>query len=536
MTPGFTLDLRADAGVLDLDRTGSGRVVARDGGYFVRLDEPDGDFVFRSSPVLGATSVCTDGPLHWVTSSTGYLWCERDGAWSSRFLSELAGVADVQVIADRGRTWLVLGGRLREVTERGLEDGAPIVAGRLVRVNERLYVVGERSIASFEEGTLREAISEHGLVPPATCFRALGPAAGGGLHVVDDAGALYRFGDSALTPVRRGHISISDPVVYAEVSPDGKVASWRTSHERDGRVALVIDNRYGRETHRWKIAPPIVAVIDGRTPRLFGDFTTVPRPALRRLTAEGALLDSGLVTPLPGLEGDQAEWAKTMTVGAETWTVDDRALLIDAPKALQTRYAFAAPLLGLARDPFGQPVLLDRWGTQHVFDGARFDASACAGDGDVIDARIAGGKTVRLLRARGVDDVPLHHVEPPVDGALLEGDGGALQRHLDKGVAELALVRVPAPAEKAHAALGGWTRVGRSAAGVALAELLAGTEDAPGPAANADIAAAVTRELPASAAFYVLEDVAFAAVLETPTWIVCPHAERGRVLESLRKE
>lgn len=507
----MALALALGPGILDLDRTGSGRVLALHGGFFVRSAEDA--FVFRASPVLAATSACTDGADHWVTSALGLLWHERDGIWKARFVPELASATDVQVLADQGRTWLRVEGRV-------LESGASAPSGRLVRAHGTLHVMADDGVYTFADGQFTRILEKSGL-------RAIGPADSGGLYLVDASGLSVFAG--SVTPLRSGN----ENVYYAEVAPDGTIAL--AGDAREGRVAVVVRDRHGNETGRWKVDPPVIAIVDRPTPRLLGEFSTIPRMAIKRLVDDGLTLDIGgapFETPLPHSRGER--WTTAMTVGDEAWSVLDRALLIESPGAATTRYAFAAPLHGLSRDPFGQPLLLDRWGTQHVFDGSRFDASAAPGEGDLIDAVILEGRAIlRLVRARSVTDVPLHGIEPPVDALLLDADGAPLQRQLDKAVAELALVRVPAPAEKAHAALAGWTRVGRTAAGVALAELLAGTDDAPGPAANAAVAAAVMRELPASAAFYVLSNVAFAAVLDTPTWIVCGREDRPAVLASL---
>lgn len=515
---------------VDVDRTGSRRVLTRDGGYFERTRGAGAPFELVASPVIGATSACTDGEDHWVTSSLGILWRERGGAWSPRALPELEGARDARVIADAGRVWLAIGERLYEVRADRLAPCGLARVGRLVRARGTLHVVTHEMVSTFWRGRLLPLVDRRALRGGDRFFVTIGEADEGGLHVVDDGAGLHRWAHGTLTCVRQGSVTVelrhryldddadvrSTAVRYAEVAPDGTVAARRAEDE------ITIFHPSGA-TRRCSRGAGLV-VIDAKTPAFFDAATPLASPTFVRLTDAGAELDvagTRIETVLPRSGPSSTEWRLWIDRPGERWSIAGSRLVLESPGVPPHHVDLAVGLIGLAAPPGSEPVLLDRLGRHHVLRGARFETVDAGGapESPVVDARILAGRS-RVLRAERVEDVELPAPEP-LGSALLGGDGSALQERLNEGARAFVVIRVAVEAERAARMLARWTPLPRTAAHMFLATLLGDDEDVPGPEESDAIADTVMASLPPRTAFFARDASGLAMVEDRATWLVC---------------
>ena len=523
----------------------------------------------RAAPFVGAFDAAEEEGRLWVATEGGWLCRWLDDGWSSLRIEGLERVADGRLLAEGGRRWIVRRGRLHEITERGLRSlgPAPAVSGPVTRTERGLVFSDGSTVNRFSDGAFEALFRAAGAGGRVWAAAA---ADGESVWILDDAGALFRLDDGGrLEPLRAGRISrwkrhtypdpdpddFDDRVLGAAISAHGEVVTWRfydhgsrrtwkmerTPLEGEAEISewtgtardLGLQSDLMLAFDERQPAPPAAIVIDALEPERAslrvgderGEDVWVSTPGGADPAAGGA--DTG---------GDAAALRVTrdpVRFSGETWSGIEGRIVIEGIGE-PVEHELGAPFLAFLVGDDRPPIAVDRSGQQHDFDGATFRATPAGVPIEGADHVVVLGDAIRLAdRARVVElpRNPSRRRDPVRD---VERVGGRLR----SGVADLIARAVPIPRAEAMEAMRSFRALGRTAAGLALAALWAGDEDAPGPADHAALAASVMAGFADRTEWFALERegalVAWVAVLDEHAVVTTDRRDAPRVAAALR--
>lgn len=512
-------------------------VIARHGGYAVF---EAGAWRWRSAPFVNAWRVIVDGERWWVDTPS-ILWEHANGAWIPHHELALDAALDAVPRAGLPRTSSRREPRVRELLACPATP-PPTVFTEVVATDSDVW--------RLSDGTWRSVASAAQLPRPGYAIRAAASDGKGGTWIVDNAGALFYHDTAGLAPVRQGSImtwqrhtypdpepdDFSNPVGAAAVSAAGTVATYRFyNHGRESSYGeLVVTARDGtvREQRRfagWAAAPLFGFVGEQLAVSTWDKLDTLvpPEPSIvdvaehsLRFTVAGEEHGAPIFVPGPPLQRP----VEAVVVNREHWRIDDGALVIESdssrfapdlgarivalfPRARQGPITLDAP-----NDR--APLVVDVYGGIHAFDGARFESIALDPAIECLFvARRAGTVFVANTRCMMWMTEPEH--PPPAPLVFLD----TIRARFAGGVAPVSFAVSAKPREQILPQLAGWRRVGRTHAGIALARLLAGTEDAPGPEDHVEVAAGVMAGYSHATDFY-LRDGGWAAIGDARSLVV----------------